>query len=146
MDPHGPVIVLADDNPPFLEMCIGLLQSCGYRVLPARGAPETREAMSREVPNLPITDLTMAHFLGGFELSMETGRDITLKDVHGLLANTSSVWDRGEKPAWPGTGHHFGEKGKRTPHRDVLHSALSRLSAVSGPLARLLPRFLRRRL
>jgi two-component system cell cycle response regulator DivK len=57
--PHGPTILVAEDNAEQRSLYVALLSGVGYRVLEAADGVEAVEVVRRERPGLVLMDVTM---------------------------------------------------------------------------------------
>ena len=62
--PAGSTILLVDDDPAVLEGLRRVLQSEGWKIIPAPGGEEALEYLQTHQPDLMITDLSMATVSG----------------------------------------------------------------------------------
>ncbi|HNT34835.1 MAG TPA: response regulator [bacterium] len=64
-------ILLVDDDPDFLEISRGILESAGYQVVVASSPEEAMPLLHLEHPSLVITDLMMVSLDSGFRFVSE---------------------------------------------------------------------------
>jgi CheY-like chemotaxis protein len=60
------VVLLADDDPDFLEMNSAVLKNKGYEVIAATSAAETLEKLAERRPDVVVLDVMMESFDAGF--------------------------------------------------------------------------------
>jgi CheY-like chemotaxis protein len=92
--PHGPTILVAEDNAEQRSLYVAVLAGVGYRVIEASDGVQAVDIVRRERPGLVLMDVTMPGTSGWnavrtLKEDLET-RDIPIIVVTGL-ANT---WDR----------------------------------------------------
>jgi CheY-like chemotaxis protein len=92
--PHGPTILVAEDNAEQRSLYAALLGGVGYRVVEAGDGAEAVELTRRERPGLVLMDVTMPGTSGWNAVRTlkedPTTRDIPIIVVTGL----ANAWDR----------------------------------------------------
>jgi CheY-like chemotaxis protein len=68
-------ILVADDDPDFLEQMALQLEAAGYQVLRAAGQRQAEEMLDDAKPDLAVVDLMMEHEDGGFALCYHIKRN-----------------------------------------------------------------------
>jgi CheY-like chemotaxis protein len=92
--PHGPTILVAEDNADQRSLYVAVLAGVGYRVIEAVDGAEAVDIVRRERPGLVLMDVTMPGTSGWnavrtLKEDPET-RDIPIIVVTGL----ANAWDR----------------------------------------------------
>jgi CheY-like chemotaxis protein len=92
--PHGPTILVAEDNADQRSLYVAVLASVGYRVIEAADGVQAVDIVRRERPGLVLMDVTMPGTSGWnavrtLKEDAET-RDIPIIVVTGL----ANAWDR----------------------------------------------------
>jgi CheY-like chemotaxis protein len=92
--PHGPTILVAEDNAEQRSLYVAVLAGVGYRVIEASDGVEAVDIVRRERPGLVLMDVTMPGTSGWnavrtLKEDLET-RDIPIIVVTGL----ANAWDR----------------------------------------------------
>ena len=82
---NGKKVLLVDDDADFVESNKDLLEAHGYTVVTAADGAAGLEAAKREVPDVMILDVMMAHDTEGFEISREVAAVPELKEMPVLL-------------------------------------------------------------
>jgi CheY-like chemotaxis protein len=81
-------ILLADDDPDFLEMHKAVLQNHGYDVLTATSGQEGLERVRAEIPDLIILDLMMEKHDAGFSFSKTVKADPLFRKIPILMVTS----------------------------------------------------------
>jgi len=82
---QAPLVMVVDDNVPFLDVVEVVLQARGYRVACCTGPDEALAQMEVEKPHLVIADVMMAGLDSGFSLSKRIKRDPQLSGTPVIL-------------------------------------------------------------
>ena len=77
--PHGPQILLVDDNPTNLQVLYQTLEGHGYRLLAARSGKDAISIAQRAVPDLILLDVMMPD-MDGFETCARLKADSVTRD------------------------------------------------------------------
>jgi two-component system cell cycle response regulator DivK len=77
---EGPVVLLVEDDELNLELADYLLAEGGFRVVPARDAPEARAVAARVRPDIVLMDVNLPG-VDGLELARELGSRPGWEDV-----------------------------------------------------------------
>ena len=72
---QAPLVMVVDDNVPFLEVVEVVLQARGYRVVCCTGPDEALARIRAEKPHLVVADVMMAGLDSGFSLSRQIKGD-----------------------------------------------------------------------
>jgi signal transduction histidine kinase len=86
--PHAPKIVIAEDNPDMRRLLADLLGR-EYRVRVTRNGREALEAVTREPPDLVLTDVMMPE-MSGTELCAELKRDPKTRGIPVILVTSKA--------------------------------------------------------
>ena len=81
-----PVIMLVDDDVDFLEMNQYILETKGYRVVCCSDPQKAFERMTKEKPDLIVTDLMMETLDAGFSFSRKIKDDPHFADIPVIIA------------------------------------------------------------
>ena len=73
--PQAPLVMVVDDNVPFLEVVEVVLQARGYRVVCCTNPDEALVKIRAERPHLVVADVMMAGLDSGFALSRQIKGD-----------------------------------------------------------------------
>ena len=76
-----PLVLIVDDDQDFLEMTRCVLETGGYRVACAGDAGAALDTITREKPDLVVTDLMMQSMSSGFSLSRKIKETPHCRDV-----------------------------------------------------------------
>jgi adenylate cyclase len=72
---QAPLVMVVDDNVPFLEVVEVVLQARGYRVVCCTGPDEALARIRAERPQLVVADVMMAGLDSGFSLARQIKGD-----------------------------------------------------------------------
>lgn len=82
---QAPLVMVVDDNVPFLEVVEVILEARGYRVLCCTGPEEALAKLAGERPHLVVADVMMAGLDSGFSLSRRIKSDPRLAETPIIL-------------------------------------------------------------
>ena len=91
MTRQGALVLIVDDDQDFLQMTRDVLQAGGYRVVCAHDAEAALAAMTKEEPELVITDLTMQTMGAGFSLSRKIKEAPHRRDVPVIIVTAAGA-------------------------------------------------------
>jgi len=94
-----PKILVADDDPDFVETIRMILQAHGYDVASAASGSQALEAMRSAPPDLVLLDVMMETVLDGVSVSHEMHADPQLKEIPVILI--SSIASSPQAGAFP---------------------------------------------
>ena len=81
-------ILLADDDPDFLDMHKAVLVNHEFEVVTATSGREAMDRVRAEMPDLIILDLMMEAHDAGFSLTQELKKDPLFKDIPVLMVTS----------------------------------------------------------
>jgi CheY-like chemotaxis protein len=92
--PHGPTILVAEDNADQRSFYVTILSGAGYRVIEAADGLQAVEVVRRERPGLVLMDVTMPG-TSGWNAVRTLRQDVETRAIP-IIAVTglSSSWDR----------------------------------------------------
>lgn len=92
--PHGPTILVAEDNIEQRSLYVAILKGAGYRVLEAGDGEEAIAVVRRERPGLVIMDVTMPG-TSGWNAVRELKEDLETMAVPIIVVTgLAGSWDR----------------------------------------------------
>lgn len=81
-----PDILVVDDNPANLQLLVGMLQECGYRVRPVTSGAQGLRAVRAAPPDLVLLDITMPE-MDGYEVCRRLKADPASREIPVLFVS-----------------------------------------------------------
>ncbi len=100
MESKERLILIVDDDPDFRASTSAILESQGYKVVPAESGKEALEKLSSEPPDLVILDIMMEYDSAGYEVNQaikfreEFSRDIPILMVSSIQVDPTTLFSR----------------------------------------------------
>jgi CheY-like chemotaxis protein len=92
--PHGPTILVAEDNVEQRSLYVEVLSGAGYRVIEAADGVEAVDVVRRERPGLVLMDVTMPG-TSGWNAVRTLRQDVETRDIPIIVVTgLASAWDR----------------------------------------------------
>jgi CheY-like chemotaxis protein len=92
--PHGPTILVAEDNPDQRSLYVAILSGAGYRVLEAADGAQAVEMVRAERPGLVLMDVTMPGTSGWNAVrTLKQDMDTHLIPII-VVTGLANTWDR----------------------------------------------------
>jgi CheY-like chemotaxis protein len=92
--PHGPTILVAEDNADQRSLYVAVLTSAGYRVIEAADGVQAVDIVRRERPGLVLMDVTMPG-TSGWNAVRTLRQDIQTRAIPIIVVTgLASAWDR----------------------------------------------------
>ncbi len=81
-------ILIADDDPDFVEIVRTILSAEGYEFTSAINGEQALQVMKREKPDLVLLDIMMSYVLDGLDVCRKISEDPELKDTPVLIVTS----------------------------------------------------------
>ena len=92
-------VLIADDDPDFVQVMRTILQSEGYEIVTAKDGDEALRVMREDRIDLILLDVMMASILDGVSVAHEMRKDPELKDIPVIMI--SSIIDSPHASMFP---------------------------------------------
>jgi CheY-like chemotaxis protein len=92
--PHGPTILVAEDNAEQRSLYVAVLAGVGYRVIEASDGVQAVDIVRRERPGLVLMDVTMPG-TSGWNAVRTLKEDVKTRDIPIIVVTgLANAWDR----------------------------------------------------
>jgi CheY-like chemotaxis protein len=86
-------ILVADDDPDFVEIIRAILMSDGHQVVTAAGGDEAMVCMRKDKPDLLLLDMMMSHVLDGLDVMRKMWLNPSLRGIPVMIVSSLTAME-----------------------------------------------------